>query len=204
MAAAKKDNVFDIDTQQVGAVYAKAFIGAATSAGKLDELVAELESLIVDLLDKQPEFEKLLSSSFLSHEEKLGVLDRTLGSQSSVELLSSLKVISSHGRLDCLRAIQRAVAETHNLMQGRRSVTITTAKKINEQLKSELLARLKQEMKYEPQLSTQIDPSLLGGLVVQVGDTIVDGSVATRLKKLRGEIIDRVVEAIETGGERFE
>jgi len=203
MAAASRESVLDITAQQVAAVYAKAFLGAAESAGNVDSLVEELDSLVDDVLAKFPEFEKLLASQFVSHEERCALLDRVLGGRAQETMLAFLKVLSAHDRLNLLRAIRKAVRNQYNEMRGRREVLVTTAVELDDQLRSELEAQLRRMLKLEPHLTIATDPSLLGGAIVRVGDTVYDGSVATRLRQLRTQAIDRTVEQIETSRERF-
>ena len=195
--------VFDIGAQQVAKVYAKALIGAAENAGQTDKLVAELNSLVQDVLDKHPEFEQILSSKFVGHEEKSGMLERVFGQQASELLLSFLKVLSKRGRLDCLRAVRWQVKHLHDALRGRAEVSVRSASALDDKMIEELTHSLRQLLGKEPRLKLETDPQLLGGLVVRVGDTVYDGSVATQFKQLRDRLIDRTVEEIETRRERF-
>jgi F-type H+-transporting ATPase subunit delta len=203
MADAIQSTVLDIDAQKVAGVYAQAFVGAAQAAGKVDALVAELESLVANVLDANPQFESLLGSALIKHEEKVGILDRVLGAQASPELLNFLKVCAAHERLDALRAIQVKVRDLYNVLQGRVDVLLTTPIDLDEEVKAAIVAKLHSMLGAEPQLTLATDASLLGGVVVRVADTVYDGSVATRLSRLRTQMIDRTVEQIETNRERF-
>ena len=197
---AKNDDnaTFDIEQQQIAAVYAKAFLGAAEEAGKTDSLAAEFDALFDQVLDSNPEFERLLGSPFISHEEKEGILDRTLGSQASTDLLTFLKVLSMHGRLDCLRAIRQTFGKLVRKLRGLVDVTLTTPRALDSGMLGEITARLRQMLGAEPEVSARVDPSLLGGAVVRVGDTVYDGSVASRLGRLRTQMIARTIEQIQT------
>lgn len=195
--------VFDIDTQQVAKVYAKAFVGAAETAGKTDSAVTELSSLISDVLDKNSELERILASSFISQEEKAGILDRVFGKQASPMLLAFLKVLSNHGRLNCLRAVRVEVERLYQALRGQVEVTVQSATPLDAAMSKGLVESLRKLLGKEPKLKMLTDPKLLGGLVVRVGDTVYDGSVATQLSHLRTRLIDRTVEEIETRRERF-
>jgi len=195
--------VFDIDTQQVAKVYAKAFVGAAETAGKTDIAVTELSSLISDVLDKNSELERILASSFISQEEKAGILDRVFGKQASPMLLAFLKVLSNHGRLNCLRAVRVEVERLYQALRGQVEVTVQSATPLDAAMSKGLVESLRKLLGKEPKLKMLTDPKLLGGLVVRVGDTVYDGSVATQLSHLRTRLIDRTVEEIETRRERF-
>ncbi len=198
MAKNDDSTAFDIEQQQIAAVYAKAFLGAAEEAGKTDALAAEFDSLFDQVLDAQPEFERLLGSQFISHEQKVGILDRTLGRQASVDLLTFLKVLSMHCRLDCLRAIRHTFGQLVRKLRGRVDVTLTTPFAVEAGLLGEIKASLRKMLGAEPEMNAVVDPSLLGGAVVRVGDTVYDGSVVSRLERVRTQMIARTIEQIES------
>lgn len=195
--------VFDITSQQVAGTYAKAFVDAATTAHKIDAQVAELNSMLDDVLAQNPEFETLLGSSFVKHEEKIEILDRVFGGQASPEMLAFLKVTSAHGRLNSLRAIRSKVQDLYNQQQGRIEVTLTTPTRIDDALESEIIDKLRSMLGAEPKLKVVTDESLLGGLIVRVGDTVYDGSLKTRLSQLRTQMVSSTVQQIETSRQRF-
>lgn len=198
MADQPSQSVFDIGAQQVAGVYARAFLDAAEGKGNTAAMVAELDSLVTDVLDAYPNLERVLASPFIAHEEKVGILERTLGNQASPDLLVFLKVLSKHGRLDCLRAIRRAVESQYNKMQGRVEVTLRTAGPVDDALRGEIIEKLRAILSAEPVMRVVTDASLLGGVVVRVGDTVFDGSLSTRLSRMRSQMIEQVVHKIET------
>ena len=191
----------DVELQQIAAVYAKAFLGAAEEAGKTDSLAAEFDALFDEVLDRYPEFERLLGSPFIAHQEKEGILDRTLGAQASDDLLTFLKVVSMHGRLDCLRAIRQVFGKLYRQLRGRIDVTLITPGKIDESLRDDIIKTLRGMLGAEPELTIVADSKLLGGAVVRVHDKVYDGSVASRLQRLRKQMITRTVEQIESSRE---
>ena len=83
----------DTGKQQIAAVYAKALLGATENAQTTDAVVAELDSLVDDVLAKFPDFEITIGSPRVSPEEKIQVLDRVLGGRASEQLLVFLKVL---------------------------------------------------------------------------------------------------------------
>ncbi len=195
--------VLDTDAQQLGVVYAKAILGAAEKAGATDALVEEFDSLLRDVLDKSPQFESLLTSGFLSQEEKVGVLDRALGDQASPLLLNFLKVLAQRDRLDCLRAVHAAVKELYEEMRGRQAVVVRTAAPIDDALAEELAQQLWKALGCEPVLQSEVDPSLVGGLILRIGDTVYDGSVASQLRRARAQMIERSIHEIQSRRDRF-
>ncbi|MGQ9575658.1 MAG: ATP synthase F1 subunit delta [Thermoguttaceae bacterium] len=193
----------EVGPQQIAAVYAEALLAAAQAAGQTEPLLQEFDDLVTQVLDPFPQFEQILASALISHEEKAGILDRVLGGRTSPLMLNFLKVLSRRGRLDCLRAIRRRSRELYETMQGRVRVYVTTAAPIEAPLAERIVRQLRRLVRGEPVLVQRVDPNLIGGIVVRVGDTVYDGSVATQLKTVRQKIIDRSAHEIQSRRDRF-
>jgi F-type H+-transporting ATPase subunit delta len=200
---ARRDTVMDVTQEQIARVYAVAFMGAAGKNGDAGPLVKELQSLVADVLDKFPRLEATLASALPRHEEKEMLLERIFTGRASNEVLNFLKVLSAHGRLGLLRSVLRAVLKLHAEESGRHDVEVIAACPLDATLIDELHAALRKKLNCEPVLKTRVDPSLLAGLIVKVGDTVYDSSVKTRLEKSRQAMVARAVESIEKRPERF-
>ena len=193
----------DVGVRHIGVVYAEAFLDAAENAGLTDAVLSEFDSLVTDVLDPFPELEQILASGSISHEEKAGILDRTLGTQASPFLLDFLKVVSRHGRLDCLRAIHRQAHAHYDRMRNRVRVQVSTVAPLSAAAADRIVARLRTVLDGEPVLDEVVDPDLIGGVVLRVGDTVYDGSVATQLETTRQRMIQRTAHEIQTRRDRF-
>lgn len=193
----------DVGVEHVASVYAKALLGAAGKIGQLDAVLAEFDALVGEVLDKFPRFEAILASWLVSHEETSGVLDRVLGGRVSPTLLDFLKVVSRHGRLDCLRAIHRMAHALRDEMAGRIPVELITAAPVDGAVLARLTEQLRGLVDGEPVVRQTVDADLIGGAVVRVGDTVYDGSILTQLELLRQQMIDRSVHEIQSRRDRF-
>src|SRR4051794_40409712 len=98
----KQSDTIDAGHQHLGTVYAKALLGAAEKAGQADIVVDELESIISDVLSKLPVLEETLKTPRLTAEERLPIIEKAFGGRVSPTTLTFLRVVSNHGRLDCL------------------------------------------------------------------------------------------------------
>lgn len=177
--------------ERVGAVYAKALLGAAEKAGQTDLVVEELESFVKDVLDKLPRLRAALISPRIAHEEKAAMLDRALGGKMTPLLLNFLKVVSRHGRLGALHAVAAAAQRLHNEMRGRVAVLLKTAAPVSPALQDRIIQRLAQMLGKEIVLRTELDPEMLGGLIVRIGDTVFDGSLRARLVQMREAAVEK-------------
>ena len=194
----------DVNVEKIAGMYADAFLDAATAKGcNLGEQLELFDSLIGDVFAQNPKFETILSSTLVKPEEKIGILDRTLKTSDDSTFVDFLKVIAKHGRLDILRAIHREVHESYDQRMGRIPVEITTAVPLGNDTIASLTEGLKRMLGGEPIFHTIVDPEVIGGIVVRVGDTIYDASLLTQLKNVRQQMIDRSAHEIQSRRDRF-
>jgi F-type H+-transporting ATPase subunit delta len=195
----RHETVMDITGEQVARVYAQAFLGVVMKAPNPAELIAELQSLMDEVFDKFPKFAPILTSSFISHEQREQMIERVLGTRASVMIVNFLKVLSAHDRINCLRPIVREVARRYREESGQVDVKLYVARPIEDQtLLNEIASAIQKSLGKVPALTIVVDPSLIAGFVIRVGDTVYDGSVKTRFEQARRTMIERSIEAIET------
>ena len=201
--ASNNQGPVDVGRQQIGTVYAKALLGAAEKTDRLETVLAELDSLVSDVLHRLPKVEATFASPQVPHEAKLRIIDQAFGSKMSTELITFLKVLSSHGRLDCLHEIARAARGLRNEMRGCVEAYITMAEPMDGTLRGQITDVLKGLLRRDVDLTATTDPDVIGGLVVRVGDTVYDGSVVNRLNRLRTESLQKSVRGMQDELERF-
>jgi F-type H+-transporting ATPase subunit delta len=193
---------FDTGKQHLANVYAKALLGAAQASGSTDAVLAEFDQF-VGVLDRAPDLEPVLTSYRIDAAEKEALLDKVLSGKISATLLNFLKVMARHGRLDCLRATHQAAQRLYNDMRGRREVYVKTAEPIDHETRELIAARLRSSLKADVDLHVEVDPAMIGGLVVRVGDTVYDGSVANRLARFREEALASATQEMRARLDRF-
>jgi F-type H+-transporting ATPase subunit delta len=193
----------DVSVGHIADVYARAIFEAAQNARQTAALVEELDSFMTDVLDRNPDFEAVIGSTMISHDEIAALLDRVLGGRASPLLLNSLKVVSRHGRLDCLRVIHRRLHELFDAAENRVKVQLTTAQPLSPEMAGRVRIALRAKLPGEPVLELAADPALIGGAVLRLGDTIYDGSIANQLQILRQQMMDRSANEIQSRRNRF-
>ncbi|MES2790006.1 MAG: ATP synthase F1 subunit delta [Planctomycetota bacterium] len=192
----------DPQTQAVARIYANAFLDSAP-AGQVEGLLEEFTSFVSDILDKQPEFRTLLVSAMVSCDEKLAVISRVVAPVASPTFANFLSVIAKHERLSLLTQILHETQRQHEIRTGRGRVQVVSAKALSAASEEKIQRQLAQTLPFQPVLETSVDPSLLGGLVIRVGDTVYDGSLRSRLKQLRDRLRQRSIHEIQSGRDRF-
>jgi F-type H+-transporting ATPase subunit delta len=185
------ETVLDAGSRRVARVYAEALLDAAQKRGETERVLEEFASLFEDLFRADPQFEAFLASGAISRKPKAAVIHRAFDGRASDTFLNFLLVLNDHQRLDLLRGIHEAVKELHDERTGRMRVEVTSAVPLPDDQRERLMGELRQKYKKEPVLATRVDPSLLGGIVVRVGDWLYDASVRTRLENIRKQLIER-------------
>ena len=193
----------DVGQEKVGEIYARALLAAAENAGQTVAVLEELDAIVSEVFAQFPKLETVLGSLLVSPEEKAVVLDRVFAAQISRLLLNFLKVVSRHGRLDCLRAIRHQARKLYEEMQGNVRVRLTTAAAVDPRQIEQIAAALAASLGQRPILETVVDPALIGGAVLRIGDTVYDGSVANQLQSIRQQMIERSVHEIQSRRDRF-
>ena len=186
--------VFDIEEQQVAALYSKALLSAA--GDRIEVVVDEFEAVIKEGLDRFPQLEAALASPRINEEDKEAMLDRIFGGKVDRVLLNFLKILSRRRRLGALRAIQKAVAALRDEQLGRLAVTVTSSQPLTDDQKRDIVARLRETFGKEVSLTEKVDPSLVGGIILRVGDRVYDGSVRGKLQVMRRAVASGVERAV--------
>ncbi len=192
----------DPSVQSVAKVYAVAYLDSAANVAD-GEAVAELASFVDDVLHQQRQFERLLCGTALSRDEKLRLIDRVVSPRSTPLFSNFLKVLAHHGRLELLPAIRRAVELEAERRLGKRRVSVTSAIELSQDSLASIKSTLAASLSTDPILETRVDPALIGGLVIRVGDTVYDGSVKSQIKQLRARLRERCLNEIQRGRDRF-
>jgi len=199
----KHDHVFDVDAERLARVYAQAGLDAAGDLSAQESLAEELTSIVADVLEKHSEMEEIFRSELISKDEKLELLDRIFGGKASGSLLNLLKVMTKHGRLGMVRDVARSAYEMWEDRAGKVRVQLELPKPVDDALQSEILASLGKVLGGDPHVETTINPELLAGFVVRVGDKVYDASARTRLEKSRHGMVEHAIEAIQQHPEQF-
>lgn len=190
----KVASVFDSEEEHVGEVYAKALLGVARKSSNTDELLNQFQTVVEEVFSKNPKLEAALNSPKLSSEQKESLLDKILGAHVDPTLLKFLKVLCRRQRLNFVRGIQRSITEFRDEELGRVRVLVTSAIELSSQEVDGIRSQLKTKLNREVSVVTKVDPSIIGGLVLRIGDTVFDGSVTGKF--------DQLLRAAKTGSAR--
>jgi F-type H+-transporting ATPase subunit delta len=193
----------NVDTQRVAKVYAESLYGAAAKTSQAQLILDELQSFVGEVYKADPKIEVFLTSVIVGRDRKADLIKSVFSTRASATFFSFLSVLNDHDRLDLLRPILTAYRELFDQRSGRIHVHVRSAQPLPDDQRERLIVELKKAFEREPILESRVDPDLLGGLVVQVGDWLYDASVRSNLDTLRNQIIERSSHEIQSGRDRF-
>jgi F-type H+-transporting ATPase subunit delta len=170
--------------------YANAFADIAIAQGAPQTATKQLLEF-GSLFNESAELRNVLASPAVDHHGKHAVVEKLVARLGSGKIIRNfLFVIVDHGRSHMLPEIMAATEEVVRQRQGIAEAEVSSAVELSEAQKTELASTLGRltGKRVEPKFS--IDPTLLGGAVARVGDTIYDGSLRSRLSEMRSRLAE--------------
>lgn len=198
-----RDTVFDVDAERLAVVYASAGLDAAGGIGEQEQVVNELEAIVGEVLSLDSRLQQILASVLIAAEEKMSMLDRLFGGKVSTTTLNLLKVMARHKRLNLLRDVAKVSRKLWQDRSGRIPVELETANPLDATLEKEILVAFGDVLGADPIVTQRVNPDLIAGFVIRVGDRVYDGSIQTRLEQMRLNMIERAVDAIQRHPRQF-
>jgi F-type H+-transporting ATPase subunit delta len=172
--------------EEIAEVYARALFEVARDNDVLDRVHDELGEF-ADALDEDRNLQVFLFSPYFSSEEKKNGVQRIV-SDADERIVNFLELLAERHRMPALFRIRRLFdglwAEENKLLP----VTVTSATELDQGLVDEIGKRIGEETGRRVQLSSNVDPDVLGGLRVQVGNMVLDATVRNRLEQLRKQV----------------
>ena len=179
----------DVDELKGAHIYADAVWNLAMQQDAGAQLIEEFRSLVHDVLDQQPELERFFKLGAISQDQRERLIQTAFAGRASQLLVEFLRTLNHHDRLGLLRAILLCLEELWSKAQGKVPVLVRSAVPLAADQLDKVQTMLVQRFGIVPDLQTETDPDLLGGLWIRVGDTVYDRSVRSNLRKLTENIL---------------
>lgn len=164
-------------------VYAEALFEAGKDKGKLDSLQSQLAQF-VDAVDRDQELQVFLFSPYLSSADKREGLSRAI-SGAEPELMNFLELLIEKHRMPEIFRIRRELDELWKKENRRLDVTVVSAVELDEAVVKKIGEEVERQTGEAVELSSRVDDGILGGIVLRVGNMVLDASIRSRLEKLR-------------------
>jgi ATP synthase F1 delta subunit len=172
--------------QEAARVYAEALFDVAKDKGKLDAVRDELAQF-VDAVDGNRELQVFFFSPYFSSAEKVAGLKRAVNGVDA-ELLNFLELLIEKQRMPEIFRIRRQLDELWKQENRRIDVTVTSAVTLEPSVVEKVGEEIERQTGQKVELSSRVDAEILGGIVLQVGNKVLDASIRSRLEKLRKSV----------------
>ena len=184
----------------IGRVYAASLFQLAQEQGASEAVRDELNEL-ASFVDGNLKFADFLSNPTVDVEARRKVIEKAFRGRLGDMVVDTLQVMNRGNRMVLVGALASAFAAIHEERAGGVAVQVQTAVALSDAARTRLQAVISKKTGKNARFKESVDPSLLGGLVVRVGDDKLDASVARKLAELSVRMLDRASREIYSGRE---
>jgi F-type H+-transporting ATPase subunit delta len=172
--------------EEIAAVYARSLFEVAKERDKLD-VVREQIGAFADALDDSRELQVFFFSPYFSTAEKTDGLDRAVTDGDEI-VVNFLKLLIENHRTPVIFRVRREYDQLWRQENKLLPVTVTSAVELDAATVRQIGDRIADQTSRKIELSAVVDPEILGGIVVRVGNSILDASIRNRLEQLRKQV----------------
>ncbi|HAL80866.1 MAG TPA: ATP synthase F1 subunit delta [Mucilaginibacter sp.] len=176
----------------VASRYAKALIDLAQEQNSVEEMKNDME-LFHHTLRVNPELKAVLANPIVSHSKKINILEEVFSTKVNKVSIAFFKLMVNKGRGDVLYSTAYEYINLYDIKEHIVKATVVSATVLSAANQKELVADIQAATGSVVKLEAKVDPELIGGFVLTVGDRQVDTSIASDLRKLKKEFAQRVI-----------
>ena len=167
--------------------YAEALFQLSEEENITKEIYNELHD-VVEVIKNNKELDNVLKSPLVAKNEKTQLIEALFNNKINNNLKNFLKILVEKGRISSLKSIELTFKELlndkHNIIEG----TVISAIALTEKQVKEFEEKLSKKYNKNVTLENEVDQSILGGVLVRLGNTQIDGSVKTRLNNIKDQL----------------
>lgn len=173
----------------ISKTYGEAIFELAVSENKTDVFTEEIE-VILKVLKENPEFSAIMNHPQILKEEKLQVIETVFKGRISDELTGFIRLVVEKDRYGQIQEIMQFFLDEVKKLKGIGVAFISSALPLREEQKKEIERKLLETTVFrEMEMHYQVDGKLIGGLVIRIGDRVVDSSIRTKLTELERQLM---------------
>lgn len=173
---------------EVAKAYGKTLYDLAVECENEKEMLDEI-TVLRQAFEENPQFLTLMNTPNLTKEERVAVVDETFGGKVHSYLLNFLKIIAENGTAHEFPDAAAQFRKEYNLEHGIETVTVVSAVALGAEQEAELVEKLSQATGKTIHLEKKVDPSVLGGLRLQMEGLQMDGTVKNKLNAIRSRLL---------------
>jgi F-type H+-transporting ATPase subunit delta len=174
---------------RVASRYAKSIIELAQERGELEQVYQDM-LLFSKAVDNTRELELALRNPIINHDKKKAILHAIFGGKVQDMTLGLFDIITRKNREAILPDMAREFVKQYNIVKGVNKVMVTSAVPLTDETRARVEAIVLKETGGSVQIEEKVDPSLIGGIILKVGDRQLDESLRTSLRKLKSKFND--------------
>jgi len=172
--------------EEIARVYAEALFEVANEKGELDEIHGQLGQ-VADAIAENRDLHMFLFSPYFSSAEKRDGIGRAI-SDAEPELINFLELLAEKHRLPAIFRIRRRFDDMWAKKKRRLEVRLTSAVELPSNVVEQVGKQIEEQTGQSIELESDVDENILGGLVLRVGNMVLDASVRSKLERLRKEV----------------
>jgi F-type H+-transporting ATPase subunit delta len=169
--------------------YAKATLNLAKEKGFAKEVNDDM-ILIQSTIEENHDLEVMLKSPVIKSGPKLAVLTQVFEKKINGITMGLLNLLIENKRLPILNLVAKEYVVIYDFLKGVEVAQITSAVPLTKELEAEILRKIKESVGKEISMNNVIDPSIIGGFIIRIGDKLYDSSVSSRLNNLLSQFED--------------
>ncbi len=178
-----------MSTTKIASRYAKSLIDLAIDQNTLEEVFTDMKAFLT--IAQMKDFSIFLKSPVIKADKKIRVINAIFDGRVHRLTMAFLRIITNKGREEYLQDISAQFVHQYNELKGISNVRLTGASELTKAQKTEITQKLKKEgLVYDNVIiDEKVDPGILGGFIVEVGDKLYDASLTSKLRQMRKELM---------------
>jgi F-type H+-transporting ATPase subunit delta len=175
--------------------YARALLELASELGQQEGQPAPADAIgqelrgVRQLIDESPGFRDFLRNPGIGEVERGAMLEKLFAGRASFLLWNFIRLLNSKRRLELLGTMDQVFQDLLDQQQGKVDVQVTVAQQLGDDQLEEVRRRVSDALGKHAVVQQTVDESIIGGLIVQAGDRVIDASVKQQLRSMRKRIL---------------
>ena len=181
-----------MSNNDIARVYAASYIEVAQKNNKLDDFKDAIIE-IVALLAENKDLSKYLHSPGVSKLSKKNIIKKMFENHFSKYVINFILLLIENQRLEIISDINDEVNKAIDLLENNQRVTIVSKLKLTNDIREKIISKLKKQLQKNIIITEKMDKSILGGIIIKIGDLVIDGSFRKDLKKIKNNLLNSKV-----------
>lgn len=165
-------------------IYAKGLIQTAQDGAITYDTILEQLNIIIDTINNSKDLEAVLNSPTISFEQKILIIDDIFAKDLNFQIINFLKLLAEKNRFNELKQIVLAFQLELDVINGIKRAVITSAINLSDENKDKIINKLTHKLGKNVIAEWVVNEDIVGGLLIQIDDNIIDTSVKNKLEKL--------------------